>query len=415
MANTASRSKFKTGENSWERWHSKLGHLNFTSLRVAAGDKINLTGVTPTNCECSDCLTTKVQSHPHENGHAHLGGYDHKPGESIYMDNSGMFAWSIGNKRYRFLAVDYNTGSWFNHHAAKKTEAPTFFARAKAEFKAFSGNNLRFIRTDSDSIFNSSEMKTIYLQSSVKATFSSPNDHAQNSVAENGIKQLNRDVRTVMKASGAPAYLWPEADNYCVHMHNHLPTQKGKLGPESRYSRMRGGVYAHNISLFMPFGCKAHVMIPDAARTGPKTHTQQVGWTGVFVGYGEATGHGGAYRIFNPETRKVETVSYNFVTCVEDSFPFRNVTEEDVPLSFEPTIETFADEAEWNRYRFSPEEEKEVLLDLSIGDPEKWRRSFHAPAPTTTTTLPEVLDFAPETYEPQQDQGLSPLAAPRHC
>ena len=333
------------------------------------------------------------------------------------MDNSGMFAWSIGNKRYRFLAVDYNTGSWFNHHAAKKTEAPTFFARAKAEFKAFSGNNLRFIRTDSDSIFNSSEMKTIYLQSSVKATFSSPNDHAQNSVAENGIKQLNRDVRTVMKASGAPAYLWPEADNYCVHMHNHLPTQKGKLGPESRYSRMRGGVYAHNISLFMPFGCKAHVMIPDAARTGPKTHTQQVGWTGVFVGYGEATGHGGAYRIFNPETRKVETVSYNFVTCVEDSFPFRNVTEEDVPLSFEPTIETFADEAEWNRYRFSPEEEKEVLLDLSIGDPEKWRRSFHAPAPTTTTrdftTLPEVLDFTPETYEPQHDQGLGPLAAPK--
>jgi hypothetical protein len=130
VANTASRSKFKIGENSWERWHSKLGHLNFTSLRVAAADKINLSGVTPSNCECPDCLTTKVQSHPHENGHAHLGGYDLKPGESMHMDNSGMFAWSLGNKRYRFLAVDYNTGLWFNHHASKKTEAPVFFTRA---------------------------------------------------------------------------------------------------------------------------------------------------------------------------------------------------------------------------------------------------------------------------------------------
>ena len=89
----------------------------------------------------------------------------------------------------------------------------------------------------------------------MKATFSAPNDHAQNSIAENGIKHLNRDVRTAMKSSGAPAYLWPEVDNYCVHMH-HLPTQKGKLGPESRYSRMRGGAFAHNMSLFCLSGAK---------------------------------------------------------------------------------------------------------------------------------------------------------------
>ena len=138
VAYTASRSKFKLGANSWERWHAKLGHLNLTSLRIAAEDKVDLTGVTSANCECPDCLTTKIQSHPHEHGHAHLGGHGHKPGESMHMDNSGMFAWSIGNKRYRFLAVDYNTGSWFNHHAAKKTEAPIFFARAKSEFKAIS-------------------------------------------------------------------------------------------------------------------------------------------------------------------------------------------------------------------------------------------------------------------------------------
>ena len=99
-------------------------------------------------------------------------------------------------------------------------------------------------------------------------------------------------------------------------------------------------------------------------------------------------------------------------------------------MSFEPTIETFADEAEWNRYRFSEEEEKEVLLGLSVGDPEKWKRSFHAPVSTTPACElpmpPVVLDYAqapiipaselytppaasdstPATYEPQRDKSL---------
>ncbi len=68
----------------------------------------------------------------------------------MHMDNSDMFAWSLGNKRDQFLAVDYNTGLWFHHHEAKKTEAPNFFSRTRSEFKAISGNDLRFVRTDSD-------------------------------------------------------------------------------------------------------------------------------------------------------------------------------------------------------------------------------------------------------------------------
>ena len=144
-----------------------------------------------------------------------------------------------------------------------------------AEFKALTGNNLRFIRADSDSIFDTSqEMRDLYTQAKIKPTFSSPHDQSQNSIAENGIKKLNRDVRTVMKASGAPAHLWPEADDYCIHMHNHLPTQKGTKGPVSRYSIMRGGTYAHDMELFMPFGCKALVMTPVKARGGAQdSHT----------------------------------------------------------------------------------------------------------------------------------------------
>ena len=253
-----------------------------------------------------------------------------------------------------------------------------------AEFKALSGNELRFTRADSDTIFDSQEMKDLYNQAKIKPTFSSPYDQSQNSIAENGIKKLNRDVRTVMKASGAPAHLWPEADNYCIYMHNHLPSQKGKDGPISRNTLMRGETWEHDMELFMPFGCKAVVMIPVKAREGHKTHTQEVGWSGMFVGYGESSGHGGAYRIYDPRKRKVANVSYNFVTCVEDSYPFlSSQRDKDEPMSFEPTFEAFADEAEWDRLQLSTEEEEEVIEQLSSSDPVRWESMFdtHTPPP----------------------------------
>jgi hypothetical protein len=70
---------------------------------------------------------------------------------------------------------------------------------------------------------------------------------------------------------------------------------------------------------------------------------------------------GGAHRIYNPPTRKVMNVSYNFVTCVEDSFPFLNGPEQDEPIWFEPTLESFADETEWNAYSCPPRRRKRQL------------------------------------------------------
>ena len=264
-------------------------------------------------------------------------------------------------------------------------------------------------------------MQDLYTQAKIKATFSSPYDQSQNSVAENGIKKLNRDVRTVMKASGAPAHLWPEADDYCIHMNNHLPTQKGTDGPISRYSVMRGGVHEHDMELFMPFGCRAFVMIPVKAREGPKTHTQEIGWAGMFVGYGDINGHGGAYRIYNPSTRKVMNVSYNFVTCVEDSFPFLHMKRpEDEPLSFEPTLESFADETEWERLLLSPEEEEEAIELLSSHNPERWNSMFDTevspnldkPTATSERPLTEPILVPQSTIVPQHED-TSPEAMPR--
>ena len=247
-----------------------------------------------TNCTCIPCLTTKVQQHPHDHGHAHLGGHALLGGERVDFDNSGMFATSVNKKRYRFLGVEYTHGVWLGYHAALKSEAPLFFSKTRSTLKALSKRDLRFTRSDSDSLFTTSkEMQQLYIDTNVIPSFSPPYDQSGNSVAENGIKWLNRMVKTVFDASGTPSYLWTEIDNYCIHMHNYLPSQKQEDGSYiSRMAALRQEpTYAHDMELFYPFGCLVSVMIHPKQRKGPKHHDQEVGWTGTFVGYGLTTGH----------------------------------------------------------------------------------------------------------------------------
>ena len=309
---STARSKFSYEKDSWERWHAKLGHPSLTAMRKALASNPILAKLLaarcPENCSCDACLTTKVQMHPHNHGHASTGGHRNlKPGERVDFDNSGLFASSVNKKRYRFLAVEYVTGFWYVFHAALKSEATVFFTHMRSRFKAYTTRDLRYIRTDSESIFlTSKEMQALYTLHSVLPSYSSPHDHAQNSVAENGVKWLNREVRTAMNSSGAPSYLWSEADMYCVYMHNHVPSQKAENGKfVSRFALLtEDDQHSVDMELFMPFGCTVAVMLTKKQRKGPKTHTQDVGWLGILMGYGQVTGHGGAYRVLNVKTQK---------------------------------------------------------------------------------------------------------------
>ena len=165
LPNTAiicsARSKFKLDKDSWERWHPKLGHISLKAMRKALAQNLPATKalekLSATNSPCIPCLTTKVQAHPHDHGHAHLGGHAVLPGERMDCDNSGMFTTSMNRKRYRFLGVEYVTGAWFPYHAALKSEAVHFFSKTRSILKALSKRDLRFMRSDSDSLFVTSK------------------------------------------------------------------------------------------------------------------------------------------------------------------------------------------------------------------------------------------------------------------
>ena len=112
-----------------------------------------------------------------------------------------------------------------------------------------------------------------------------------------------------------------------------------------------------NFNLLMPFGAKCVVSIIKENRVPPQSVEQISGWTGYFVGYGATSGHEGCYRVFNPVTKGIRAVSYNFYTIDEDEFPWRNRPEwqarrMELPLEICPTLSVMLDPVELNKYAF---------------------------------------------------------------
>ena len=152
-------------------------------------------------------------------------------------------------------------------------------------------------------------------------------------------------------------------------------------------------------NLFMPFGAKVIVMIRPGVRTGPKNHSQRAAYPGIFVGYGETTNQGGAYRVFDLENRKIRTVSMNDCTIKEDEFPMRTRKEWrdrsfDLPVDFEPTINSFLNDAEWEKFGFDESQELEVAGRLRSENPAKWKDVFadDKDVDASAVQAPDLLD-----------------------
>ena len=64
--------------------------------------------------------------------------------------------------------------------------------------------------------------------------------------------------------------------------------------------------------------------------------------------------------------KKIREISYNFTVISEGFFPFRDKKfwpdlQEKIPVFFYPSLESFLDRDEWERFDFSKEEEADIL------------------------------------------------------
>jgi hypothetical protein len=151
-----------------------------------------------------------------------------------------------------------------------------------------------------------------------------------------------------------------------------VETNEGFITPSMSLKRKKVGP---DIFKMLPFGVKVVVQYAKGQRPGHKTLTQVRGWVGAFVGYGEAHGFGGAYKIYNPADKKVHVVSYNFCVVDEGSFPWKSdkgFMDEKIkaPLDFMLTPQAILDPVELAKYGLDEGELKEAVgasLTLQAG------------------------------------------------
>jgi hypothetical protein len=99
------------------------------------------------------------------------------------------------------------------------------------------------------------------------------------------------------------------------------------------------------------------------------------------------TGHGGGYRVYRPEERKIYISSFNHTTAAQDLFPWYSRPEfaqirEHLPVDIFPTAEALVDDEELGKYEFEDHQIEEVVLQLQsefkFGEPVELATIFDA-------------------------------------
>jgi hypothetical protein len=373
------RSYSTKGSEGLMGWHLKLGH--------AAARNIDRTLQKPMSSKmgfCEGCATGFGEAHPHnafkEKKEAQVklpkvvkeepvkAAPKYRPGEYLYSDMFGPGTQTKGKAHYAMLFIcpesSYGTFKMLVH----KSDLIEPTNESIVEYNSKSGRAVRVIRADNDGSYISKEWKKTLNDKNVLPAYSSPDDHAQNA-AEGRVRVLKRDMRCNHMTSACPNNFWGELGLYCNDTRNNLRSVKRGEVWVTPTMALEGTDTAYDPELMMPFGAKCAVAIRKVDREGRQTLSQVAGWSGIFVGYGFSTGHGGSYRVYDPVRDMIMTVSINLCTVDQTTFPWR-VRKEwqnrklDLPVSIFPTAEALLDQEEIKKYGFNREMLEEVTDQL---------------------------------------------------
>jgi len=284
------------------------------------------------------------------------------PGEYIITDLQGPYIKSRSGARYSQIFVDLVSRRVWTVGLVDKTDSDEAIRKILLDARSRSGRPVKVLRTDGDGIFGKSgsfqklkeEFHFIHEQSPAY-------DHNKSAVVDRECRTLLEGTATLLFQSGAPPSMWQEAGAYFVFVRNRLPRLETETVGVfiSSEEKLRGIVKPFVLNNFVPFGAQANCLIPPEKR-GPKTPGQKKSFEGAIVGISEDCS---AYRVFDLETKKIRDISFSFCVVSEGCFPFRARKKdfEGDPVSFFPTMEAFLTPHEWEKYKFSKEQQQDVI------------------------------------------------------
>ena len=271
------------------RWHFRLGHIGFAAIQWLGrqgflglhGEKMGAANLQAP--KCAACQFGKQGKTPTPSKHGTnedtgaLSKDKLEPGQLVFMDQyqsrlpgRAFTSKGLGSSSLQFqggtLFYDAASAYIYCHHQIGLTASETLESKMKFEREAMTnGVSVQAYHTD-NGVFTSKEFMKELGEKGQGMTLSGVSAQFQNGAAENGIKIVVRNSRTMMLHAAlrwpgfAERDLWPMALSHAVHLYNHTPRQESGLAPIELFSKTKS---EHKMLLNShPWGCPTYVLEP---------------------------------------------------------------------------------------------------------------------------------------------------------
>jgi hypothetical protein len=270
------------------RFHFRLGHISFQHIQwlgrqgLLGPEGAKMGKTTLSIPKCAACQFGKQGRTPTPGrrvSFADSGALSKdqvNPGQRIFVDQyesrapGRTFSSKGASSSLKFvggtLFYDAASGYISIQHQHGFTAAETIQSKIKFEQEALqSGVSVGSFHTD-NGVFNAQEFLKEIADKGQGIQFSGVSAHHQNGAAENGIKVVVRNARTMMLhvALRWPGYadqdLWPMAMSHAVHLWNHTPKMATGLAPIEIFSGSKSD--CNHLLNAHPWGCPVYVLEP---------------------------------------------------------------------------------------------------------------------------------------------------------
>ena len=271
------------------RWHFRLGHIGFAAVQwLGRSGLLGIKGETMGRANlqaprCAACQFGKQGKTPTPTKHAthedtgSLSKEKLEPGQLIFMDQyeSRLPGRAFTSQGLPSSSLKYGGGTLFLDaasgyinvsHQVGQTAAETIESKMKFEREALTcGVTVQSYHTD-NGVFTSKEFMRELAAKGQGLKLSGVSAQFQNGAAENSIKIVVRNARTMMIHASlrwpgfAERDLWPMALSHAVHLHNVTPRQETGVSPIEVFTRTTPDPNA--LRNMHPWGCPVYVLHP---------------------------------------------------------------------------------------------------------------------------------------------------------
>ncbi|GAA5891032.1 hypothetical protein JCM16303_007142, partial [Sporobolomyces ruberrimus] len=293
-------------------WHRRFAHLSPRSLMSLSksdqvvGLEVEKGGSEDRSRVCNVCHIAHSSRLPFPRSDRCSSA----PLELIHSDVLSINVPSLGGRRYVVTFVDDFSRMLWVEPLARKSDVLEAFKKLKALVENESGKKITRFRSDNGGEFVSHAFDSFLAEHGIKRETPPPYSPQSNGVAERVNRTIVEGLISLLSQAGAPKDLWAEALQAFVFAKNRSP--HAALDGKVPLSVWRDRPVS--VSMLRVSGCRAwHTVTNGQSKLDDKAIPL------VFVGYdGDTT----AYRLFDPETRKM--IRSRDTRFVENEFPLAN-------------------------------------------------------------------------------------------